>query len=159
MNKEMFKWNNRIYYLLGKDKNGINYYLESFSFDCDWYWGGGYIETFTNNNFPSFSKDISSHQHFDSLFFQQKEDGHTAFNKFFVDSPFSNEEKWQIMELFKSFYTARQYSDMLYLGGSHYTHNDCSEIIKNSNEYERINKIVIPEIIKKIYNIMSPKIN
>lgn len=159
MNKEMFKWHNRIYYLLGKDKNGINYYLESFSFDCDWYWGGGYIETFTNNNFPSLSIDIASHQHFDNLFFQQKEDGYTAFNKFFVDSPFSNEEKWQIMELFKSFYTARQYSDMLYLGGSHYTHNDCCEIIKNNSEYERINKVVIPEIIKKIYNIMSPEIN
>lgn len=159
MNKEIFKWHNITYYLLGKDENGIKYYLGSFSFDCGWYWGGGYIRTFTNNNSPSLSRDIVSHQHFDNLFFQQKENGHTVFNKFFVDSPFSNEEKWQIMELFKSFYTARQYSDMLYLGGSHYTYNDCCEIIKNNSEYERINKVVIPEIIKKIYNIMSPEIN
>jgi hypothetical protein len=33
-------------YLIGKDKSGTNYWLESPSWDCDWYWGFGYIETY-----------------------------------------------------------------------------------------------------------------
>ena len=55
-------------YLLGKDNGDTLYWLEAGSWDCKWYWGFGYVETYTNNNHPSRSRDISSHQHFDSLF-------------------------------------------------------------------------------------------
>ena len=37
-------------YLLGKDDQGIQYWLESPSWDCDWYWGFGYVETYTNKS-------------------------------------------------------------------------------------------------------------
>jgi len=50
-------------YLLGKDKHGIYYWLESPKWDCGWYWGFGYIETYTNNKQPQLAKDINSHEH------------------------------------------------------------------------------------------------
>ena len=37
-------------YLLGADAEGTKYWLEAPSWDCDWYWGFGYVETYTNNN-------------------------------------------------------------------------------------------------------------
>ena len=39
-------------YLLGSDKDGVKYWLEEASWDCGWYWGFGYVETYTNNSNP-----------------------------------------------------------------------------------------------------------
>ena len=116
-------------YLLGETPDGEKHWLEEASWDCDWYWGGGYVETYTNNNNPGKSRDISSHQHFDSLFFRQNTDGHTAFTKYFSCHPFTDKEVWQICELMKSFYIAREYSDMLHRGGAHYTTNPAKDTI------------------------------
>ena len=77
------------------------------------------------------------------------------FDKMFVKSPFTDSEKWQICELMKSFYIARNYSDMLHSGGAHITTNPAKDTIQNQSEYDRINKIVIPEILKKLYEILG----
>lgn len=142
-------------YLLGADKDGILYWLEEATWDCGWYWGGGYVETYTNNAHPSNSKDICSHQHFDGLFFNKNKNGFDMFREFFVETPFTDREIWVICELMKSFYTARAYSDMICRGGAHYTTNSAQEIIKSDVEYERINKIVIPAIMQELYKVLS----
>ena len=59
---------NKDIYLLGSDSDGIKYWLEAPSWDCDRYWGFGYVETYTNNENPSLSKDIKSHSHIESSF-------------------------------------------------------------------------------------------
>ena len=51
------------HYLLGIDSVGIKHYVEAPSWDCGWYWGFGYIESYTNNNSPGTSRDKQSHQH------------------------------------------------------------------------------------------------
>ena len=51
-------------YLIGKDSDGIKIFLEEPSWDCGWYWGWGYLETYTNNRNIAASKDIDSHTHF-----------------------------------------------------------------------------------------------
>ena len=137
-------------YLLGKGKDGEYYWLEEGRWDCDWYWGIGYVETYTNKLNPSHARDIESHQHFDSLF-----PTYDKFNEFFEETVLSDKEKWQLLELMKSIYTARHYSDMIHRGSSHYTTNPKMEIIKNNDEYNRINKIVIPEMLKSVYEILG----
>ena len=37
------------YYLLGKDEDGVKWYLRKPTWDCGWYWGFGYLDSFTNN--------------------------------------------------------------------------------------------------------------
>ena len=142
-------------YFIGKDKDGTNYFLEAATWDCNWYWGGGYVETYTNNHNPVASKDIASHQHFDNLFFNGRKNGYNAFKEFLPVNPFTDTEIWKICELMKSFYTALKYSDMLHNGGAHYISNPAAEIIKSNDEYERINKKVIPAIMKKLYVILG----
>ena len=156
MNKKKVHVFGKDYYLLGCDVNATKYYLNAFSFDCDWYYGGGYITTFTNNNKPQLSRDIASYQHFDSMFINGKGCIHDNFKNFFVKTTLSDKEIWTFTELMKSFYIARQYSDMLYIGGAHQTTNPCKETIQSNEEYNRINNIVIPAIIKEIYNILTP---
>jgi hypothetical protein len=55
-------------YLIGVDEYKKKHWLEAPRWDCGWYWGFGYIETYTNNNNPSYSDDIESHQHWDTIF-------------------------------------------------------------------------------------------
>lgn len=141
-------------YLLGEDKNGYWYWLEESTFDCDWYWSIGYVKTYTNNKQPSKARDISSHRHFNYLFLNGAKNGYDTFKEFFVNTPLSDQEIWQLIELMNTLYGLRKYSDILYRGGSNYTNNPCDTIIKNEIEYERINKIVIPELLKEIYTIL-----
>lgn len=142
-------------FLLGQDKDGINYFLEAATWDCEWYWGGGYVETYTNNCNPVLSKDIKSHQHFDGLFFGGRKNGFDTFKEFLPVNPFTDSEIWQICELMKSFYIARKYADMVYTGGAHYTKNPAAKIIKSEDEYKRINNIVIPAIMESLYKILE----
>lgn len=142
-------------YLLGTDKKGILYWLEEGKWECKWYWGIGYVETYTNNKKPHLAKDIRSHQHFNGLFFNGPSNGFDEFKNFFADTPLSDKEIWQLMEIMNSLYTLRNYSDMLHRGGARYTTNPCSDIIKNDEEYERINKIVIPALSEQLYKLLG----
>ena len=142
-------------YLLGKDKEGVYYWLESASWDCDWYWGFGYVETYTNNKCPDKAKDINSHQHFNGLFFNKNKNGYNEFKDFFEETTLSDDELWKLLELMKSFYILKDCAELLHLGGAHYTENPCKNIIKNEEEENRINKIVLPAIFKEIYSILG----
>lgn len=155
MKKQTIVWHGRKYFLLGQDESGTKYFLEEARFDCDWYWGIGYVETFSNNRNPAQSKDICSHTHFDYLFFKQNRDGWTAFRKLLPQTPFSDQEIWKILELMRSAYIARRYSDMLHIGGANYTSNPAKGVIACEAEYKRINEDVIPTILAKLYEIIG----
>lgn len=155
MKKKKIHVFNKDAYLLGEDASGRRYWLEEAKWDCEWYWGGGYVETYTNNRNPEQSRDIASHQHFDGMFFSRKVNGYDAFKAFFKVTPFTDKEIWEILELMQSFYTARRYSDMLSIGGAHYTANPASETIKSPAEYDRINDKVIPAIMAELYKILG----
>ena len=152
--KKTFAFGKNVY-LLGKDSNGIAHWLEEASWRCEWYWGLGYVETYTNNDHPNISRDINGHQHFDSLIFDNGDAN--AFDKFkgyFVETPFNDKEIWKILEIMKSLYLMKKYAEMLHSGSAHISNNPCSELIKNADEYNRINKEIIPALNKELYNIL-----
>lgn len=43
---------------------------------------------------------------------------------------------------------------MLYCGGAYISTNPCKEILKNDEEYKRINQDVIPSLNEKIYELL-----
>jgi hypothetical protein len=157
-------------FLLGRDSDGTNYWLEKASWNCGWYWGFGYVETYTNNNKPHLSKDIKSHQHIDTTFMGQMEKydfekkcfvkGEYIHNihdaPLLIETTFTKEEGWQLSELFKSFYQLKESAGMFGKGSCNVTTNPCSELIKNEDWAEKINKEIIPLICEKIYTILSP---
>lgn len=150
-------------YLLGRDSDGTNYWLEAGSWDCGWYWGFGYVETYTRNNDPVGSKDIQSHQHIDSSFLGEgnaKDGGycHNLFDSKLLASPvFTEDEGWKLSELFNSFYLLNKTADFFYTGGSGVTGILSIQKMKNKRIYELINKKLIPEIMSEIYKILEPK--
>lgn len=148
---------NKDVYLLGIDKEGTKYWLEAGKWDCGWYWGVGYVETYQRNSEPSRARDIDSHQHFNGMFFNKKQNGYDEFKAFFTETVLTKNEIWTLIELMKSLYTLREYSDTICRGGAHYTNNPCKEIIQNNSEYDRINKIVIPAVLFEVYKLLSPE--
>ena len=145
-------------YLLGKDADGTKYFLLQPSWDCEWYWGFGYVRTYTNNANPSRSKYMKSHQHFDNLFFNNPDETcFRLFRRFFVP-PYvlSEKDTWSLLELMKSAYTARAYSEMLFVGGAYLTANPVKEIIVCKEEYDRINQEIIPALMGQVAQLLSP---
>lgn len=136
------------FYLLGKDLDDQKVWLEKASYDCGWYWGIGYIKIF-NKNYT----DINYHGHFDSLFLEKNI--YDSFINYFSEISLSKNEIWQLLELMQSLYILRKYSDLLYCGGAHITNPICADIIKNDEEYKKINGVVIPELNNKIYELLS----
>lgn len=141
------------HYLLGVDADGVKHYLEKPSFDCGWYWGFGYIHTFTYNNKPELSRDISRHYHFDS--FGKSTNMFDGIRKTFVSFVLDEKELWTLCELMKTAYILRDYSDTLHRGGAYYTKNPCRELIKNDDEYNRINNTVLPAIFDQVKKLLT----
>ena len=139
------------YYLLGIDENKVKYYLEKGKFECDWYWSGGYIETFNRNK-----SDIDLHTHYDTgkirgLRFSHYED----FDKIFKVCTLTDSEKWKFHELMHTFYTAKEAMEMSYRGGSHITSNPLSDLIKNKDVYDHYNNL-IKKIHEELDKLLSP---
>lgn len=148
-------------YLLGKDKFGEYLWLEAGSWDCDWYWGFGYVETYTNNNNPHLAKDIQSHSHIDGHIFKKGENGdyiHTwNDNPDLEETVLTESESWEFSDLMKSFYTLRETASLYHQGNSHLTAG-VEITLKNKQAEKRINEKEIPVIMERIYEILAPTV-
>jgi len=160
---------NKDIFLLGKFKDGKYFWLEKASWDCDWYCGFGYIETYTNNKNPQNSKDIDSHQHYDSIClkthesydfdkkaFIQEDYMHTLYDNPDIDElTINGGEAWELSDLMKSFYTLKEASGLFHNGNSH-----CASHVgvnfKDEKFEHYINKVLMPKIFERIYQILTP---
>ena len=143
-------------YLLGRGKDGCHYWLEEPSWDCDWYWGFGFVETYTLDTRPSLSHDIASHQHFDYLFLRGPKDCHSMFTEFFEETPLTDGEIWQLLELMQTFYTLKKAAATFVRGGSHITENQFKNIIQSEHRAKELNAVVIPPIAYGACKLLTP---
>lgn len=160
--------------LLGTMKNGESLYLAGFSWECDWYWGGGYLE----------SRTISTH--FNGCFLDQPDSrGHSLGSfydpwtrlpdylkesdvkrmsngaavwedlAFFVDNAPENLNKnwWRIKDLYTQFYKLNEAAKVFQSGG-HCTTNERNPAEINLDMANKINEhietVLIPEIKKAL---------
>lgn len=147
MKKQIINKLDSTFYLLGTNKDGEKVYLQKATFDCNWYWGIGYINTF-NRNYT----DITSHSHFDTTISTWDE-----FNDYFEETVLTNSEKWQLLELMRTLYTLRRMSDAIYTGGSLYTRNEVEqELLKEYQPmYDKINNETIPTLLNEVYKLLG----
>ena len=141
-------------YLLGADSEGIYYWLEAPSWDCGWYWGFGYIETYTNNEKPALSKDIDSHQHatdFISRWFTEWNGSKPILEV----KTFDEKEGWELSELFKQFYFLREAAEMFGRGKANVAKTKI-DAWKDPIKVKEINEVLIPMITKRVIEILTP---
>lgn len=141
-------------FLLGADKDGIKYWLEAPSWDCEHYWGFGYIESYTNNNNPSEARDINSHEHADSFMSEWFIEWNGSEPRL-IDKTFNEEEGWELSELFKEFYFLQDSAEYWRNGGTNILGKGL--IPKKIELSEEINNIIIPKITNRIIEILTPK--
>lgn len=149
-------------YLLAQDNQEILYWLEEPTWDCGWYWGFGYIETYTCNKYPKKSKDITSHQHW-SGFVNKKNDKTHDWIHHLNQSPelivtvLSEKESWEISDYFKRFHALKETAEILHSGTGHLTNTAYKT--KNDLMLEWINQEELPRIMAHILQILSPDFN
>mgnify|MGYP000885812077 CR=1 FL=1 len=143
------------HYFLGIDQDNKKVYLQKASWDCGWYWGFGYLRTFTNNNNPEVSRDISSHTHFDSEIINGKSHAFNNFKNYFKRTPLTDNEIWQLCDYMSTFYNLKKSAEIFGRGYSHYTEKAKLDIIKNNEITNKINKEMLPALFEKIEELLT----
>jgi hypothetical protein len=120
-------------------------YLKAPSWDCDWYWGFGYIG------------NRDHHYHLDWLNEGKNQNFYDAIKEHFGASFVIKDDNdiWLFSELIKTFYTLRETAKLLVQGHSNYCTNPLSENIKNIDEAKRINEELMPLLFNQIYRILK----
>jgi hypothetical protein len=87
---------NKQHYFLGKNHDNENVYLIEPSWDCNWYWGFGYIQTYKDGVF-------SQYTHFDTLFITPQHDSHTNYTTYLKQSELDDKSIWLLCDYMHTF--------------------------------------------------------
>jgi hypothetical protein len=154
------------YYLLGVNEDRCPVWLQEPSWDCGWYWGCGYVNTFQHGRLPSLAKDIDSHRHADGYLFGQIRQGpsnHENYVHSVYESPnlvkttFTAKQGWELGELFAQMYLLKDMAAFCsrsrpgcnVSGSNPVEHGDCTDMAK------RINQVMLPAVFKAIEKILT----
>jgi len=119
-----------------------NIYLSAPSWDCDWYWGFGYLG------------NKACHYHLNGI--DKNINLHDALLEHFGDSLVIKNDGvlWTFCELVKTAYTLKETAEVFGRGSSNYTNNPCSSLIIDKKKVDEINKIILPKIFDEIYRLI-----
>ena len=145
-----------VHYLLGKNKSGQYVWLEKESWDCGWYWGFGYLHTFTNNLHPMASRDISMHTHFNSEFMRGPEYTKKMFEEYFEETVLTEDEMWILCDYMMTFYTLQKTAELFHRGYSYQTSKAYMDCLKSEEQSDKINHTILPDLFKRIEDLLSP---
>lgn len=143
------------HYLLGINHDGEYVWLEKESCDCGWYWGFGYLHTYTNNKQPERSKDISSHFHFDSTFLNKNKSSRDTFKEYFKETVLTDSEIYELCDYMKTFYTLKSVAELFKHGYSWQTEKAKIEDLKSEEQRDLVNKVWLPEVFKRIEELLT----
>lgn len=147
------------HYLLGRAKDSRRLvWLEAPSWDCGWYWGFGYLHEFSNDKHPERSADINAHFHFDGAFLSGPRCSHDQFKEYFGigETTLTDAEIWQLCDYMQTFYTLKEAAELFCHGYSWQTEKAKVDALKRDDLQDLINKTLLPEVFKKIENLLSP---
>ena len=153
--KEKMEWHGNTYYLLGIGHDNTKYYLQHGTFDCGWYWSGGYINTFNRTK-----TDINYHTHYNcgevnGNKFSDITGEDCGFNAIFKQTTLTDDEKWTFHELMHTFYVMHDAMDLSYRGGANISsYKPLKEQIQNNDIYEYYNKL-IAQLHKELDTLLS----
>lgn len=123
--------------------DGERIYLSRPSFDCEWYWGFGYIG---NRN---------CHYHLDGIGKSENINFYDALLAHFGDSFIvKGQDVWKFAEVVRTIYTLKKSAELFHTGGAHYTTNPAADTLKKSDWETEINDVLIPRQIAELYKIL-----
>ena len=144
------------HYLSGQHDDGVKWYLRKSTWDCGWYWGFGYLDSFTNNACPEKSKDIAGHTHLSSLMFELCGSGVGALKNRFKERVLADDELFRFVDYAKSAYALKEAAELFGRGHSNYTEKAKIDGLVKPDWVKEINEKMIPEIDAEIEKMLSP---
>lgn len=124
---------------LGVNHQGEAVFLLRPSWDCGWYWSFGYVNT------------EDTHTHLDRLGDSNMVDN---LKDYLAQMTLDDKDLWIFCELAVTIYTLKSMAELLHLGGSHYTHNPCYDILIQPDWLHHINHVLIPTLIDELYKVI-----
>lgn len=129
-------------FFIGVNHDGETVYITNFSWDCGWYWGGGYVQSKKDGQ-------MVSHQHFDGLFLNGGQI--TGARDAYLKRSLLTDEQWyRLCDLFKRFYAYKESAMSLHRGGAHITSRDAKVYEKDEALSKAMNKHIEDVIIREI---------
>lgn len=125
---------------LGENHQGEKIYMTRPSWDCNWYWGFGYIG---HRYLHIHLNRLGNSNMFNNI--------KTYFQSFIL----SDKEIWTFCEIVQTIYSLRHIAEVFNGGGSHYTNNPCKELLTKPEWYNHINKVLIPQLIDEMYKVLK----
>lgn len=113
------------------------------TWDCGWYWGFGYLG---NHNCHYRLKNYANGRNIHMV---------DALKADYELTEDVLKDIWEFAELCLTAYTLIDYAATINRGGNNTTNNPCKELIKNNEEYLRINCEVLPAIFDQIDEIFE----
>lgn len=128
------------------NNDGQRIYLTRPSFDCNWYWGFGYLG---NRN---------CHYHLDGIAKGENINFYDALKKHFGASFIvKGDAVWKFAEIVLTIYTLKKTAELFHLGGSHMTTNPAADTLKAKSDWEKeINEVLIPRQVEELYKLLLP---
>jgi len=126
-------------------------YLYTPTFDCDWYWGFGYLGNKNcHYHLSNYKQEFTSGV-------VRNIDMHDALQRDYdlCESLRNPNTLWTFCELFKTAYALAEVAQIYNRGGSHYSNNPCKALIKNKEQYEHINFVLLPALFKEIDKLFT----
>ena len=118
-------------------------YLTPPRWECDWYWGWGYIG---NQSYTSHLNHIDRYRNI-----------YDAMKAYFTDIPLSDKDLWTFSELVTTFYALKKVAAIYNTGGSHYSTNPMAHILKDKDRCNHINQVLLPAIFVEAYKLFERK--
>lgn len=156
----------------GKDKvffgtrksDGERIYITKPSWDCGWYWGFGYLgnrrEHYHLSSYQDKQRVLTDDKGKFHVFTEKRNiNMYEALIEDYDLNSAIKENLWEFCEVVLTAYSLKKTAEVLGRGGSHMTSNPCSEIIKNKEEVERINEVVLPALFNKLNEIYEGELN
>lgn len=126
-----------------RKEDNTKIYLSAATWDCGWYWGFGYLG---NKN---------EHYHLNDYKNGRNINMYDALVEDYDLNPGIKANLWVFCELALTIYALRNTAEVLGRGGSHMTTNPCADLIINKDEVNRINEVVLPELMTKLYELFE----
>lgn len=146
---------NTLHLLIGKNAEGQKVWLEAATYDCNWYWGFGYLHIIDGRR-----KDIISHTHVDDTLLDRSA-SYLPSLKGMRETVLTKDELWIFLELMSQFYNLKKMVNIIYskcAGVSSVLAVSENYRLKESVEYGRhINRVLIPSIIHEVYELLKPE--
>ena len=126
---------------LGK-LDGKKVWLAPPSWECEGYWGYGYIQ---NNHLHTHFSMLDTN---DNLIYAIRK----RFNGTFS---LQGSDLWTFYELMQTFYSLKDIAEVYSRGGRHIASNPLADILRNPEEYRRINENLLPKIFIEIDKLFA----